>query len=67
MMKWIKHIQVQYLQICSNNLLMKVDRALACNYRPVSMTCVPCKLLEHIVFNCLFFCLFFFFFFFFFV
>ena len=25
------------------------DRALACNYRPVSLTCVPCKLLELIV------------------
>ena len=30
-------------------LYKKVDRALACNYRPVSLTCVPCKLLEHIV------------------
>ena len=24
------------------------DRSLACNYRSVSLTCVPCKLLEHI-------------------
>ena len=30
-------------------LLKKSDRSLACNYRPVSLTCVPCKLLEHIV------------------
>ena len=30
-------------------LFKKGDRALACNYRPVSLTCVPCKLLEHIV------------------
>ena len=30
-------------------LYKKVDRALAYNYRPVSLTCVPCKLLEHIV------------------
>ena len=27
----------------------KSDRSLACNYRPVSLTCVPCKLLKHIV------------------
>ena len=30
-------------------LYKKGDRSLACNYRPVSLTCVPCKLLEHIV------------------
>ena len=30
-------------------LFKKNDRSLARNYRPVSLTCVPCKLLEHIV------------------
>ena len=30
-------------------MLKKGDRSIACNYRPVSLTCVPCKLLEHIV------------------
>ena len=30
-------------------LFKKGDRSLACNYRPLSLTCVPCKLLEHIV------------------
>ena len=28
-------------------LFKKGDRALACNYRLVFLTCVPCKLLEH--------------------
>ena len=30
-------------------LYEKGDRSLACNCGPVSLTCVPCKLLEHIV------------------
>ena len=30
-------------------LFKKGNRTLACNYRPMSLTCVPCKLLEHIV------------------
>ena len=30
-------------------LFKKGDRSLVCNYRPVSLTCVPCKFLEHIV------------------
>ena len=30
-------------------LFKKSDKSLASNYRPVSLTCVPCKLLEHIV------------------
>ena len=30
-------------------LFKKGDRPLACNYRPVCLSCVPCKLLEHIV------------------
>ena len=30
-------------------LYKKGDNALACNYRPVSLTCEPCKILEHIV------------------
>ena len=29
-------------------LFKKNDRSLACNYRPVSLTCVPWKLLEQI-------------------
>ena len=30
-------------------LFKKSGRSLACNYRPVSLTCVPCTSLEHIV------------------
>ena len=30
-------------------LFKKSDRSLECNYHPVSLTCVPCKLLEHII------------------
>ena len=30
-------------------LYKKGDRALTCNYCPVSLSCVPCKLLEHVV------------------
>ena len=36
-----------FANICP--LFKKSDRSLACNYRPVSLTCVPCKLLELIV------------------
>ena len=28
-------------------LFKKSDRSLVCNYRPLSLTCVPCKLFEH--------------------
>ena len=31
-------------------LVKKGDRSLACNYRLVSLTCVPCELLEHILY-----------------
>ena len=36
-----------FANIC--RLFKKSDRSLACNYRSVFFTCVPCKLLEHIV------------------
>ena len=32
-------------------LFKKSDRSLACNYRPVSLTCIPFKLLQHIVYS----------------
>ena len=41
------HKEWSLANICS--LFKKGDRSLACNYRPVSLTCVPCKLLEHMV------------------
>ena len=37
------------VNIC--RLYKKGDRALPSNYRPVSLTCVPCKMLEHIVYT----------------
>ena len=36
-----------FASICP--LFKKSDRSLACNYRAVSLTCITCKLLEHIV------------------
>ena len=30
-------------------LFKKGERSLARNYRPICLTCIPCKLLEHIV------------------
>ena len=39
--------ECSFANICP--LFKKSDRSLACNYCPVSLTCVPCKLLEHIV------------------
>ena len=41
------HKEWSLANICP--LFKKGDRSLAYNYRPVSLTCVPCKLLEHIV------------------
>ena len=38
---------VSLANICP--LFKKGDRSLARNYHPVSLTCIPCKLLEHIV------------------
>ena len=37
--------------VFSKQLFKKGDRALASNYRPVSLTCILCKLLEHIVYS----------------
>jgi len=33
----------------SSHVFMKGDKYLASNYRPVSLTCICCKVLEHIV------------------
>ena len=41
------HKEWSLANICP--LYRKGDKALACNYRPVSLTYIPCKLLEHIV------------------
>ena len=41
------HKEWHLANICP--LFKKGDRPFACNYRPVSLTFVPCKLLEHIV------------------
>ena len=43
----VNSIRSGHLQTCP--LFKKGDRSLACKYRPVSLTCVACKLLEHIV------------------
>ena len=41
----VKSIKNGLLQI----YVPSIKRLFACNYHPVSLTCVPCKLLEHIV------------------
>ena len=41
------HKEWSLANICP--LFRKRDRSLGCNYRPVSLTCVLCKLLKHIV------------------
>ena len=41
------HKEWSLANICP--LFKKGDRSLARNYRPVSLTCIPCKILEHIV------------------
>ena len=42
-------ITKEWILANSSPLFKKSDISLACNYRPVSLTCVPCKLMEHIV------------------
>ena len=48
----LKELAVELGPVFAHNicpLYKKGDRALPSNYRPVSLTCVPCKMLEHIV------------------
>ena len=40
-------LHLAYICLCPFN--KKGDRVLPSSYRPVSLTCVPCKMLEHIV------------------
>ena len=47
---WVKFLKNDLLLIFAH-LFKKDDRSLARNYRPVSLTGIPCKLLEHIVFS----------------
>ena len=44
-------LQKDWLQANINPLFKKGNTNLAVNYRPVSLTCVCCKLLEHIIYS----------------
>ena len=34
---------------CRANMTPKEDKSLAVNYRPISLTCILCKVIEHII------------------